>query len=192
LRLPAQLATGRSGLLIVGIVIGTVAASNETETSTVAVPSATAPCETEAVELYMADVRRELDGLATAIYEVGEFFTAAGPNSVLFLDEDWLVTMILQLLAVELHLDAVEALTAPPLLDGMHNLLLVAMDEYQQFVDAAVKGIDNLDATELLRAQDYMEEATMSHNLSDAAWQLACEWPPAGRHRWGSRRVRYT
>ena len=61
---------------------------------------------------------------------------------------------------MEQHLNALAALIAPPFLHDVHDLLPSAPGYYQQFVDAVVKGIDNLDDAELLRATELMDEGT--------------------------------
>ena len=123
----------------------------------------------------MDTVRTEMDGLGMALDEVGVLFTAAGHDPYLFFDEDWMLAMAVYLAAVEVHLDSLLALTPPAVLDGMHNLLLMFVDETQQFVDAAVEGIDNLDDAALLRATDWLNEAQATLALSNAAWQVTCE-----------------
>ena len=124
---------------------------------------------------YMAEMRPHLDDVGTALYEVGVLLTQAGHDPYLFLDEDWQSDVALHLAAMELNLVSLEVLTAPSVLEGAHHLMLMAVDEYRMFSDAVTAGIDNLDDAKLLRAQDYVEEATQTMVLSDAAWQVACE-----------------
>ena len=93
----------------------------------------------------------------------------------LFLDDVWQMALATKAVEAEMHLAALSSLNPPPSLNEMHNLLMMAVDENRRAIHAFLKGVDNLDEEEFLRATELLEEARWSLNLSDAAWQIVCE-----------------
>jgi hypothetical protein len=133
-----------------------------------------APCDADAVVRYMGDVQQSMDGLGAAMSEMGQLFTSAGTNPLLLIDPDWLDQMAVQMVVMQLHLDALAAMTAPPFLRTVHEPLMSSVATYEQFLAAAAQGVDELDDAELLRAMGLANEATAALDRSNAEWQRLC------------------
>ena len=125
--------------------------------------------------LYMDTVRAQLDGLGTAMNDIGEQFTQAGENPLLLFDQTWTFETTLSLLIAEAHLETLEAVTAPPFLQTSDDHLQAAVVHYHQFVDLLLAGMEEADQDAMLLAIEASQDGTADLNRADAVWRQLCE-----------------
>lgn len=139
-------------------------------------PTPIASCNAPAARQYKATLTDHRAALDTVYRDLGGLLTQASQNPYLFFDPDWKIAVALEIVLLEARVDDLADMRRPPpFLTQMHNLVLTAVREHRQLVDALVKGIDNLDEAALSRADALANDISWTWALVDAAWQTVCE-----------------
>lgn len=139
-------------------------------------PTSVSSCTAPAARQYKAALAGHRTDLETVYRDMGALLTQAGQNPYLFFDPDWKIAIALEIVLLEARVDDLADMRRPPpFLTQMHNLVLTAVREHRQLIDALVKGIDNVDEEALSRADTLANDISWTWALVDATWQAACQ-----------------
>lgn len=122
-------------------------------------PRPVGKCETSEARAYLTRQEPPTNQLARGMGDVGDLFTLAGLDVTLLWDLDWQLQTAAVLVDVDAAADKILAISAPQIFRAADRDLKEAARLLKEFVDLAVKGIDEFDATILVRANNSLLKA---------------------------------
>lgn len=93
----------------------------------------------------------------SALTQVADLFQRAGETPALMFTDAWQTKVGTQLATIQVAGDSIRELSAPPILQPVHQLLLSAATHFDTSVDLIVEGLTTLDVDKLARAVEEMD-----------------------------------
>lgn len=113
-----------------------------------------------AEQAYIDQVLETISPIPDATQKIGELSLAAGENTALLLDEDWRMSMALQLGIVKGTATLVQDLQAPPRFAAVQAELVTMAKRMDEGATLYATGIDDLDGAKITQASAKFEEGT--------------------------------
>ena len=98
-----------------------------------------------------------------------------GSNPSVITREDWQVKTVLHLVAMQIYVNEVKELSAPPSVKYIHELHLQSVDALQSAIDSYTYGLDNLDIDALFESAALLEEHNVLIDKASAAVENYCK-----------------
>lgn len=153
----------------------TAAPATTSTLTTTATATNTTPILGVRENLYTIRVDGIVDGYDFTLNKIDELVNQAGDNVALLQDRAWIVEMTTAITLLRTTSEEVRTLTAPPIFNGAHAILLEAATSFTRAADLLAEGVDQLN-TDLLD-QAFAEITAGSNRLTRAQNAVAAATP---------------